>query len=141
MELAQASSFLAESHRGVLLTLRADGRPQASNIAYSFAGGLVRISVTADRAKTKNLRRDARASLHVTSDDFWRYVVVDGMAELSALAGEPGDATTRALREVYEHVRGEPHPDWHEFDEAMIRDRRLVISIRPSHVYGQLPST
>ncbi len=120
-------------------TLRADGHPQASNIAYSFADGLIRISVTADRAKTKNLRRDPRASLHVTSSDFWRFVVADGIAELSPLAAEPGDPTTLALREVYEHVRGEPHPDWGEFDEAMVRDQRLVISIRPTHVYGQLP--
>jgi PPOX class probable F420-dependent enzyme len=139
MDLAQAAPFLAESHHGVLITLRADGGPQASNIAYSFADGLIRISVTADRAKTKNLRRDPRASLHVTSADFWRYVVADGVADLSPLAAEPGDATTLALREVYEHVRGEPHPDWAEFDQAMIRDHRLVISIRPTHVSGQLP--
>jgi PPOX class probable F420-dependent enzyme len=139
MDLAKAGPFLAEGHRGVLLTLRADGRPQASNIAYSFADGCIRISVTADRAKTKNLRRDPRASLHVTSDDFWKYVVADGTAELSPVAAGPGDATTRALREIYEHVRGAPHPDWAEFDEAMVRDQRVVISIRPTHVYGQLP--
>jgi len=139
MDLAVAGSFLAERHQGVLLTLKADGRPQASNIAYSFADGAIRISVTADRAKTKNLRRDLRASLHVTSADFWQFVVADGDASLSAIAATPGDATTVALREVYEHVRGEPHPDWNEFDEAMVRDHRLVISIRPTRVYGQLP--
>jgi PPOX class probable F420-dependent enzyme len=140
MELAQAAAFLAERHQGVLVTLRADGRPQASNIAYSFADQVIRVSVTADRAKTKNLRRDPRASLHVTSDDFWQFVVADGDADLSPIAAEPGDATTRALREVYEHVRGGPHPDWDDFDKAMVRDQRLVISIRPTHVYGQLPA-
>jgi PPOX class probable F420-dependent enzyme len=139
MDLAAAAPFLAARHQGLLLTLKADGRPQASNIAYSFADGVIRISVTADRVKTKNLRRDPRASLHVTSDDFWQFVVADGDADLSPIAAEPGDATTVALREVYEHVRGEPHPDWNEFDEAMVRDHRLVISIRPTHVYGQLP--
>jgi PPOX class probable F420-dependent enzyme len=135
MDAAHAD-FLAERHRGVLITLRADGRPQASNIAYSFADGVIRISVTADRAKTKNLRRDPRASLHVTSDDFGQYVVADGEAALSAIAAAPGDPTTRALREVYEHVRGEPHPDWDDFDRAMVRDQRLVISIRPARTYG-----
>lgn len=130
------AAFLAERHSGVLITLRADGRPQASNIAYSFANGVIRISVTADRAKTKNLRRDPRASLHVTTDDFRSYVVADGEAALSAIAAEPGDVTTQALREVYEHVRGEPHPDWDDFDRAMVRDQRLVISIRPARTYG-----
>lgn len=138
MELADASPFLAARHQGVLVTLRRDGRPQLSNIAYSFADGAVRISVTDDRAKTRNLRRDARASLHVTSDDFWQFVVAEGRAELSPLAREPGDATAVALREVYEHVRGQPHPDWDDFDRAMVTDRRLVITIRPTRVYGQL---
>jgi PPOX class probable F420-dependent enzyme len=65
--------FVADNRWGVLATIKADGRPQLSNIGYAYdrAAGVVRISVTADRAKTRNLLRDPRASLHVTSSDFW----------------------------------------------------------------------
>jgi len=40
----------------------------------------VRISVTDDRAKTRNARRDPRVSFYVTSDDFWSYAVAEGVA-------------------------------------------------------------
>ena len=38
---------------------------------------MIRISVTDGRAKTANLRRDPRASLHVTRDDFYAYAVIE----------------------------------------------------------------
>ncbi len=135
MDLDRALAFVAARRTGVLLTLRHDGRPQASNIMYGLDDGVVRVSVTDDRAKTANLRRDPRASLHVTSDDFWQYVVLEGDAELSPVASEPGDATCRELRSVYRSIQGE-HDDWDEYDAAMVRDCRLVIRLRPAHAYG-----
>lgn len=138
MDLDDAIAYAAERHYGLLLTIRRDGRPQASNIAYAWLDGAFRISVTDDRAKTRNLRRDPRASLHVTSSDFWSYVVVDGTAELSAVAQAPGDEACLELRAVYEAIRGEPHPDWDEYDRAMVADRRLVVRLRPERAYGML---
>ena len=137
MDLDRALAFVAGRRTGVLLTLRRNGRPQASNIMYGLDDGVVRVSVTDDRAKTANLRRDPRASLHVTSDDFWQYVVLEGDAELSPVAAEPGDATCRELRSVYRSIQGE-HDDWDEYDAAMVRDRRLVVRLRPGHAYGQV---
>ena len=132
--------FLAANHHGVLVTLKRDGRPQLSNIAYAFdaASGRVSVSVTADRAKTRNAARDPRVSMHVTSKDFWSYVVAEGEAELSPVTTDPGDATSDALVAYYREVSGE-HPDWDEYRAAMIADRRQVLSFTPSHTYGQLP--
>ena len=64
--------FVAGNHRGVLATVKRDGRPQLSNLFYAWDDEqqLARISVTADRAKTRNLQADPRATLHVTSPDF-----------------------------------------------------------------------
>lgn len=131
-----AHRFLAQRHWGVLVTLKSsDGRPQLSNVAYAVIDGAVRVSVTDDRAKTANLRRDPRVSLHVSSDDFWTYVVAEGNAELSPVAAEPDDDVTTALLELYEAVQGEPHPDPREFRAAMVADRRLQISFRPTRLY------
>ena len=134
---AQAEAFVAERHRGVLITLRGNGRPQASNIMYALSDGVIRISVTAGRAKVRNLARDPQASLHVTSDDFWRWVVVDGTVELSEVSTTPGDAAGRELAELYERIQGAPHPNWDEFYQAMVDDHRLVARLRPEHTYGQ----
>lgn len=127
--------LLEERHQGVLVTLKRDGRPQLSNISYVLTDGVIRISVTDGRAKTANLRRDPRASVHVTSDDFWSYVVAEGDAELTPVAGDPGDATVNELVELYRAVQGE-HSDWDDYRAAMVRDRRLVIRIPISHTYG-----
>lgn len=137
MDLATALAFAAEHHKGVLMTLRENGRPQASNIMHGVQDGIVRISVTDDRAKTANLRRDPRASLHVTSDDFWQYVVLEADADLSPVAAEPGDDTCAELRGLYRSIQGE-HDDWDDYDAAMVRQRRLVVRLQPVYAYGMV---
>src|SRR4051794_16223863 len=111
MNEARAREFVANSHRGVLSTAKKDGRPQMSIVAYAVhSDGRVRISSTQDRAKTRNLRRDPRASLLVTSDDWSQYVVVEGNAEI-----DDGPEVLSRLQELYRQIRGEEHPDWEEF--------------------------
>lgn len=138
MELSDAAPFLASNFRGVLMTLRPDGRPQASNIVYAYADGMVRISVPSNTVKARNIARDGRVSLHVTSGDFGRFVVADGEARLSPASSMSGDETGQELLEIYEIIRKEPHPDRQEFFDVMARDRRLVIRLRIDHVYGRV---
>lgn len=132
-------AFVAENHWGVLVTLKRDGRPQLSNVGYTYDADadVVRVSVTDDRVKTRNLRRDPRVTLHVASKDFWTYVVVEGTAELTPVAADPHDATVEELVTYYRGVSGE-HPDWEDYRAAMVRDRRLVVRFSPTHAYGQL---
>jgi PPOX class probable F420-dependent enzyme len=129
-------------HRGVLVTLKRDGRPQMSNVAFEYANngqlGLLRISVTDDRAKTRNLRRDPRASFHVTTGDLRAYAVAEAVAQLSPVAADPHDATVEELVALYRAVRGE-HPDWAEYRDAMVADRRLVVRLPIDRLYGMTP--
>ncbi|AEW97336.1 MULTISPECIES: PPOX class F420-dependent oxidoreductase [Streptomycetaceae] len=130
--------LLTEVDGGVLVTLKKDGRPQLSNVnhAYDPDQRLIRVSITDDRAKTRNLRRDPRAAYHVTSADRWSWTVAEGTAELTPVATDPHDDTVRELVDLYRAVRGE-HPDWDDFRAAMVRDRRLVLRLPVEHVYGQ----
>ena len=138
MDLATALEFVAERHHGVITTLKADGRPQLSNVAYALGGdGVIRVSVTDGRAKTANLRRDPRASLHVTRDDFYAYVVVEATAELTPVAAELSDATVDELVDYYRTVAGE-HSDWDDYRRAMVADRRLIVRLRPERAYGMV---
>ncbi len=138
MDLADARSFLADRHQGTLITLKRDGRPQSSNIAFALDGEQIVISVTEDRAKTKNLRRDPRATLHVNGDGFYAFVVVDADVELMPVAADPHDATADALVDYFRTVSGE-HPDWEEYRAAMVADGRLILRLTPTHAYGILP--
>ncbi|NMI00015.1 PPOX class F420-dependent oxidoreductase [Pseudonocardia acidicola] len=130
-------SLFAEQRGGVLITLKRDGRPQASLVTHAFDPGTrtVRVSVTDDRAKTRNLRRDPRASFQVNRPDLSGYAVGEGIAELSPVATDPQDAAVEALVALYREVQGE-HPDWDEYRAAMVADRRLVLTLRLEHVYG-----
>jgi len=130
-------AVLRDSRAGVLVTIKRDGRPQLSNVGYTFddTSKLIRVSITADRAKTANLRRDPRASFHVTTGDFRAYAVAEGTADLTPVAGDPHDATVDELVEVYQRIAGE-HPDWAEYRAAMVSDGRLVLRLPVDHVYG-----
>jgi PPOX class probable F420-dependent enzyme len=139
MDLASSLDYARPVKRGVLATVKADGRPQLSNIMFAVGpDGVVRISVTATRAKTVNMRRDPRVSLHVTAVDFWSYVVLEGEADLTAVAADPDDATVDELVALYRALQGE-HADWAGYRAAMVAEERLVVRLRATRAYGALP--
>jgi uncharacterized protein len=125
---------------GVLATIKRDGRPQLSNVSYHFdpRGNAIEVSITEPRAKTRNLRRDQRASILVSADDGWSYAVAEGTAELSPPAADPHDDTVEALIRLYRSIAGE-HPDWDDYRRAMVTDRRVLMRLPISHVYGMPP--
>ena len=85
--------------------------------------GQVVISSREAAYKVRNLRRDPRATLCALSDDFWKWIQIDGTATVVSLpeAMEP-------LVEYYRATAGE-HPDWDDYRAAMERDRRVIVRI------------
>ena len=138
MEIEPALAVARGHHQSTLVTLRRDGRPQLSNVLHAVDDtGLIRVSTTADRAKYANLRRTPWAAVHVNGDSFWSYVVLEGDAELSDVATAPEDAAVEELVALYRSISGE-HDDWDDYRAAMVRERRVVVRIRPTHAYGLL---
>ncbi len=136
MELAEALAFVRARKNGVLATIRANGRPQLSNILYVPGDdGALRISVTDSRAKTKNMRRDPRVSLYVPGDNFWQFIVVEGTAQLTPVAADPHDDTVEQLIAYYRAGNGE-HPDWDDYRATMVADGRLIAAVHPERAYG-----
>ncbi|WP_375487863.1 PPOX class F420-dependent oxidoreductase [uncultured Mycobacterium sp.] len=125
---------------GVLATIKRDGRPQLSNVQYYFdpRNLVIQVSITEPRAKTRNLRRDPRASILVNADDGWSYAVAEGTSELTPPAAARDDDTVEALITLYRNIAGE-HPDWDEYRDAMVTDRRVVLTLPITHVYGLPP--
>ena len=128
--------WLATRRNGTLITIRGDGSPQSSNVGFALLDGVLTVSVTDDRAKTRNLRRDPRAVLHVNGDNHWQYASVRVTAELSPVTTEPGDAVGQELLRLYDAVAPTPHPDPQEFFEAMVSERRLVLRLTPVSAAG-----
>jgi PPOX class probable F420-dependent enzyme len=136
MELEKAIDFARANAHSVLVTIRGNGRPQLSNVLHhAYPDGLIRISITADRAKYKNLVRDPWAALHITTADFYPYAVLEGEAELTPIAARTEDAVVEELVDYYREAVGE-HPDWNEYRESMVRDRRVIVRFHATRAYG-----
>jgi PPOX class probable F420-dependent enzyme len=133
-------TLLRSTRLGALVALKRDGRPQLSNVGFSYDpdARLIRVSTADGRAKTINLHRDPRAGLYVTTPDFRAYAVVEGTAELTPVAADPHDAVVEELVDVYRRIAGD-HPDWSEFRDAMVEERRLVVRLHIERVYGYAP--
>jgi PPOX class probable F420-dependent enzyme len=138
MDLSAAVDFSRSTRQSVLTTIRANGRPQLSNVLHhTFDDGVIRISITADRAKYHNLSREPWAALHVTQSDFYAYAVLEGDVDLTPVAARPDDATVEELVVLYRALMGE-HEDWDAYRTAMVSERRAVIRFLPNRAYGML---
>jgi len=122
--------FVRTRHHLVLLTRRADGRPQLSPVTGGVDdSGRIVISTYPDRAKAVNLRRDPAASVLVLSED-WNdaWVQVDGTAEVLDM---PSEAALEGLVEYFRCISGE-HPNWEEYRDAMRKQGKSLIRITPT---------
>ena len=129
--------LLAAAKIGVLATIKANGLPQLSPVTpfYDRAAETIYVSITEGRAKTANLRRDPRAAFEVTSADGWSWATAEGAVTLTGPGTDPHGPEVEALVGYYRSAAGE-HPDWDEYRQVMVSDRRVLMALRVSHVYG-----
>ena len=117
--------FLRAHPRGVLATYRRDGQAQLSPVVAAVDDeSRVVVSTREGAMKTLNVRRNPRAALCVLNDGFYgEWHTVEGRVEVVSLpdAMEP-------LVDYYRRVSGE-HPDWPDYRDAMVRERRVLLRI------------
>src|SRR3990172_1690284 len=84
MTKEQTEVFFKEQRNAVVATIRKDGAPQLTPVWFEWDGRVFRFSITKDRAKYPNLRRDARIALCIDEDQASprRYAAAYGRAEL-----------------------------------------------------------
>jgi PPOX class probable F420-dependent enzyme len=123
--------FIRPRHNAIVITTRADSRPQASPVTCGVDDqGRIVIATYPERAKARNARRDPAVSVLFLSDDFGGpWVQVDGTAEVLDVpeAVEP-------LVEYFRSISGE-HPDWDEYRAAMTKQGKSLLRITP-HRWG-----
>jgi PPOX class probable F420-dependent enzyme len=116
--------FVRPRHRGVLITTRADGRPQASPVTFGLDEGRLVVATYPQRAKTRNVRARPAVSMCVLSDEFdGPWVQVDGHGEVLDVP-----AAVEPLVGYFRAVAGE-HPDWDEYRRAMVDQGKSLIRI------------
>ena len=129
--------FVSENHLATLSTLRRSGAIQQSIVLAGPFGDGVALSVPGDRAKYHNLLRNPQCSILISRPDWFSgYVVIEGNAQIMNSDNTDQADLLSALREVYRVTAGSEHPDWDEYNQAMIDERRAVVIVVPEHIYG-----
>lgn len=119
--------FIRPRHQAIVITTRADGRPQASPVTCGVdEQGRIVVATYPERAKTRNARRHPDVSVLCLSDDFGGpWVQVDGTAEVLDVP-----AAVEPLVDYFRSISGE-HPDWAEYRQAMLTQGKSLLRVTP----------
>ena len=134
LTLAEGLEFASEVRHGALITLRRDGRPQASEVHHAVLDDTIVFSVLPTRAKVYNVERDDRVVYYVSHEG--SYLSFDGTAVASPPPTQLEGPDMDTLISAFRAVARKDHPDWDEFREAMVKEQRRVITVTPNSVVG-----
>ena len=141
MEFSDVRNFFASNHRGVINTFRRDGSAQTSIVvcgASPFEGddGPVFVTVRGTSAKVRNLRRDSRCNVMAVADDWRQFAVVEGTVTLHDYQNTDAEEMRQMLRTAFMACGDHEHPDWEEYDRAMVQQDAVIVRVAPERVYG-----
>ena len=126
----------------VISTARADGTIQTSLVnagvlADPASGQDVAGFVTYGKAKLANLRTRPQAT--VTFRAGWQWAAIEGQARIigpdDPAPGYDAERLRLLRREVFTAAGGS-HDDWDEYDRVMAAERRAVVLVTPTRIYG-----
>ena len=140
MEFQDYASFVGNNHRGVITTYRRNGAGHSSIVVCgAYQGKAAYVIVRGNSVKTANLRRDSRCTVTAVSDDWRSCVSVEGTADLMDYRNTDAETMRVELREVYRACSAHgDHPDWEEYDRAMVQQDAVIVLVSPERVYGMI---
>ena len=132
----EVKEFMAQVRYAVLTTYRRNGAAQMSILSVGLLGSGVAFTSMGYTARVQNLRRDPRCSLLLSQEDWRRYMVLEGRAEvLSADTTDP-ERLRLGLQDAYRAIHKKENPDWQEHDEIMRDEDVVLVTVIPDHIYG-----
>ena len=139
MEFEDVKSHFENNHRGVITTFQRDGAGHSSIVVCgAYQGNAAFVIVRSNSAKTRNLRRDPRCTVMSVSDNWRTCAVVEGMGTLMDYQNTDAEMMRVELREVFRACGDKDHPDWEEYDDAMVRQDAVIVLVSADRVYGKL---
>ena len=139
MNFADVVPFLQDNHRGVIATRRPNGATHSSIVVCgAYDGNAAFVSVYPKSQKIRNLRRDPNCTVLAVTDDWREWVSVEGKATLYDYGNMDAEEMRVMLRKVYMTCSHSEHPDWEEYDQAMIDQEAVIVLVSPERVYGLL---
>tara|TARA_B100000809_G_scaffold21032_1_gene18577 strand:+ start:5121 stop:5543 length:423 start_codon:yes stop_codon:yes gene_type:complete len=139
MNYDEAFPFLVKNHKGVISTTRPDGSTHSSIVVCGIYNDKPAfVSVYPKSQKILNLRKNPKCTLLSVTGDWRNYVVVEGLISLTDYGNTDKEIMRTQLREAYMSCSDTPHPNWEEYDRAMVRQEAVIVILEPTRVYGLL---
>ena len=139
MEFEDVRPFMETHHRGVITTYQRNGAMQVSIVVCgAYQGNAAFVIVYGKSAKTRNLRRDPRCTVMAVDNDWRSCAIVEGQAQLFDYRNTDAEEYRVLLREVFRACGDKEHPDWEEYDRAMVHQDAVTVLVAPQRVYGML---
>ena len=139
MEFQDYQSFVESNHRGIITTFQRNGAAHSSIVVCgAYQGNAAFVIVRGSSAKARNLRRDNRCTVTAVSEDWRNCVAVEGAAELKDYHNTDAEEMRVELRNVFRQCGDKDHPDWEEYDQAMVEQDAVIVLVTPQRVYGMV---
>ena len=140
MEFQDYENFVSNNKRGVITTYRRNGAGHTSIVVCgAYKGKAAYVIVYGSSVKVRNLQRDKRCTIMAVSEDWRSCVCVEGTAETMSYHDTDTETMRVELREVFRACSAHgDHPDWEEYDEAMVKQDGVIVLVEPERVYGRV---
>ena len=132
-------AFLADHHSAAMVTVAPDGIAKVARVGVALVDRKLWSSGTADRIRTRRLRRDPRCTLYV-HDQAFAFLALE--TTVTILEGPDAPALNLAL---FRLMQGKPTGplSWfggelaeEDFVAQMAAEQRLIYEFEPHHTYG-----
>ena len=120
------------SHRwAVLTTLRADGGPVSSVVAYAVDGDELVVSTRKPSFKRVSAERNGRVNLCVLSNEEpFNFVAVEGRCKVEH------EDLVQATKLIFRNIEGTGYDEPEDLQGWLDADQRVIFRIKPQRVYG-----
>jgi PPOX class probable F420-dependent enzyme len=130
-EVAEQEQFISDNRWAVLTSLRADGQPVSSVVAYARDGDTLVISTPGGTFKRRSLDRDERATLCILPNaEPFNFVSVEGTVTVES---EDLVANTRL---VFQNISDTGYQEPEDLAGWLEEQQRVILRLHPQRVYG-----
>ena len=139
MNFGSAKNFMEKNHQGVITTRRPNGLLHSSIVVCGvYDAKAVFVSVYPRSQKIANLRRDPVCTVLTVTPDWRQYLAIEGNAQLFDYKNTEAKNMRQLFRDAYIACSTKEHPNWEEYDQAMVRQESVVVLVPPEKVYGSM---
>jgi PPOX class probable F420-dependent enzyme len=123
--------FISEYRWAVLTTLRKNGNPVSSVVAYARDGDDLVVSTPGFTFKGKTLESDSRMNLCViNNEEPFNFVSIEGDATIEH------DNLVENTRLVFKNIENTGFQEPEDFEDWLATQHRVILRIKPDRVYG-----